>query len=43
MTGHVRITANMGIRLAAALGTNAQTWVNLQAQHDLWVASQKAH
>jgi len=31
----------MAIRLAAALGTDAQTWVNLQAQHDLWVASQK--
>jgi hypothetical protein len=23
------------------LGTDAQNWVNLQAQHDLWVASQK--
>ena len=31
----------MAIRLAAALGTDAQTWVNLQAQHDPWVASQK--
>jgi addiction module HigA family antidote len=34
----VRITADMAIRLAAALGTEAQFWVNLQAQHDLWVA-----
>ena len=41
VNGHVRITADMAIRLAAALGTDAQTWVNLQAQHDLWVASQK--
>jgi addiction module HigA family antidote len=41
VNGHVRITADMAIRLAAALGTDAQTWVNLQAQHDLWVASRK--
>ena len=41
VNGRVRITADMAIRLAAALGTDAQTWVNLQAQHDLWVASQK--
>jgi addiction module HigA family antidote len=41
VNGHVRVTADMAIRLAAALGTDAQTWVNLQAQHDLWVASEK--
>lgn len=41
VNGHARITADMAIRLAAALGTDPQTWVNLQAQHDLWVASQK--
>jgi addiction module HigA family antidote len=41
VNGHVRITADMAIRLAAALDTEAQLWVNLQAQHDLWVASQK--
>ncbi len=39
--GHVRITADMAIRLAAALDTEAQLWLNLQAQHDLWVASQR--
>lgn len=42
VNGHVRITADMAIRLAAALGTDAQTWVNLQGQHDLWTASHKA-
>jgi addiction module HigA family antidote len=40
VNGHARITADMAIRLAAALDTEAQLWVNLQAQHDLWVASQ---
>ncbi len=41
VNGHVRVTADMAIRLAAALDTDAQSWVNLQAQHDLWVASQR--
>jgi addiction module HigA family antidote len=41
VNGHVRITADMAIRLATALGTDAQTWLNLQTQHDLWVASQR--
>jgi plasmid maintenance system antidote protein VapI len=36
-----RKRTDMAIRLAAALGTDAQIWVNLQAQQDLWVASQK--
>jgi addiction module HigA family antidote len=40
VNGHVRITADMAIRLAAALETEAQLWMNLQAQYDLWVASQ---
>jgi len=41
VNGHVRITADMAIRLAAALDTDAQVWINLQAQRDLWMASQK--
>jgi addiction module HigA family antidote len=41
VNGRARVTADMAIRLAAALDTEAQLWVNLQAQHDLWVASQK--
>ncbi len=40
VNGHARITADMAIRLAVALDTEAQLWVNLQAQHDLWTASQ---
>jgi antitoxin HigA-1 len=41
VNGHARITADMAIRLAAALDTEAQLWINLQAQYDLWTASQK--
>jgi antitoxin HigA-1 len=32
----------MAIRLAGALGTEAEIWVNMQAQYDLWEAMQKA-
>ena len=31
----------MAIRLLVAFETEPQVWVNLQAQHDLWVASRK--
>jgi addiction module HigA family antidote len=31
----------MAIRLARALGTEPDIWVNMQAQYDLWEASQK--
>jgi plasmid maintenance system antidote protein VapI len=31
----------MAMRLAGAFATEAAFWVNLQAQHDLWVVSQK--
>jgi addiction module HigA family antidote len=41
VNGRARVTADMAIRLAAAFDTEPQVWVNLQAQHDLWVASQK--
>jgi addiction module HigA family antidote len=36
------VTPDMDMRLAAAFETEAELWVNLQAQHDLWVVSQKA-
>jgi addiction module HigA family antidote len=35
------VTPDMAMRLAAVFGTEAALWVNLQAQHDLWVVSQK--
>jgi len=36
------VTAEMALRLARYFGTSAQLWLNLQAQYDLEVASQKA-
>jgi plasmid maintenance system antidote protein VapI len=33
-------SAAMAIRLAAALGTTPELWMNMQSQHDLWRARQ---
>jgi antitoxin HigA-1 len=32
------MTAEMAVRLAAAFDTSAQLWMNLQTNHDLWLA-----
>ena len=42
VNGHAPVSADMAIRLAAALGTEPEIWVNMQAQYDLWEAAQKA-
>jgi antitoxin HigA-1 len=36
------VSADMALRLASALGTEPELWVNMQAQYDLWEAEQKA-
>jgi addiction module HigA family antidote len=38
LNGKAGISANMALRLAAALGTSAELWINMQAQYDLWRA-----
>jgi addiction module HigA family antidote len=38
VNGHVSITAEMAARLAVALGTTAQYWLNLQNAVDLYDA-----
>lgn len=35
------ISADMALRLEAALGVDAGFWLRMQAAHDLWVARQK--
>jgi len=42
VNGRVPVTPEMAMRLAAAFATEAAFWINLQAQHDLWIVSQKA-
>jgi antitoxin HigA-1 len=41
LNGHAGITAEMSLRLAAALGTSPDFWLKMQGQHDLWHAKKK--
>lgn len=41
LNGHTGISADMAIRLADALDTSPEFWLNLQMQYDLWTASQQ--
>lgn len=41
LNGSAGISADMALRLRDALGTRAEMWINMQAQHDLWQAEQK--
>ena len=38
LNGKSGISANMALRLAAALVTSPDLWMTMQAQHDLWRA-----
>lgn len=35
------ISADMALRLAAAFGTSAEMWLNMQTKYDLWQAANK--
>lgn len=39
LNGAAGISADMALRLSEALGTSADLWMGMQAQHDLWAAS----
>lgn len=39
--GRVGISPEMALRLAKALNTTPELWLNMQIQHDLWIARQK--
>ena len=41
LNGKAVISADMAVRLAAALGGSAESWIHMQANYDLWLA-QKA-
>src|ERR1035441_2468009 len=41
LNGNAGISADMSIRLSAALGTHAEIWYELQTDYDMWQASQK--
>lgn len=38
VNGKAGISADMAVRLAAALGTSAESWLHMQANFDLWHA-----
>ena len=41
LNGKAGISADMALRLAAALGGSAESWLRMQAVYDLWQAEQK--
>ncbi len=41
LNGRAGVSAELAIRLEAALQTSAQVWVNMQAAYDLWQARKK--
>lgn len=41
LNGRAGISADMALRLSEAFNTDAELWLRLQAQRDLWVASRK--
>jgi antitoxin HigA-1 len=43
LNGKAGISANMALRLAAALGTSAELWMDMQSQYDLWQAKREKH
>lgn len=40
LNGRSGISPEMAIRLSIAFGTSAESWLNQQAQYDLWIARQ---
>lgn len=38
LNGKAGISADMALRLAAALGGTAESWIHMQAAYDLWQA-----
>ena len=41
LNGRAGISPEMAIRLSLAFDTSPESWLNQQAQYDLWVARQK--
>lgn len=39
LNGHIDVSVEMALRLAKALGTSPQLWLNMQQAYDLWQAS----
>ena len=43
LNGSSRVTPEMALRLAKALGRSPESWLAMQDAHDLWVARQRVN
>jgi addiction module HigA family antidote len=41
VNGRAAVSAELAIRLAAALGGSAESWLNMQVSYDLWQAQKR--
>ena len=41
VNGRAAVSADMALRLAAALGGSAESWLRMQVAHDLWRAKKR--
>lgn len=41
INGRAAVSAEMAIRLSAALGGSAESWLSMQSSYDLWQASKR--
>ncbi|MGQ0545905.1 MAG: HigA family addiction module antitoxin [Betaproteobacteria bacterium] len=41
INGRAAVSADMALRLSAALGGSAESWLTMQAAYDLWHASKR--
>lgn len=41
VNGHMGVSAEMALRLAKALNTTPELWLNMQQQYDLWEVEQR--
>ena len=41
VNGRAAVSADLALRLAAALGGSAESWLQMQAAYDLWHAAKK--
>jgi addiction module HigA family antidote len=41
LNGRAGVSAEMALRLEAALGTSAEMWIEMQAGYDLWKARRR--
>ena len=41
INGRAAVSADMALRLAEALGTSAEVWLQLQGAYDLWQAAKR--